>query len=389
MTRSPGTILEDAKRRPAGLDAGTGPGAGRFPARRAGAALLAAAAVAASFAAAAAQFPYRVLHRIPLGGAAPVQALVFGPGGKHFYAAAGDQLRSYDTASGEAGAVVKLPGAGVGLAAAARDGGVLYVATTKPARLVILALQPLRVASSVALRGGEPSSLLYDADADALYVESRAGHSVTRLDPKSGKSMGVAHLRGRLEQMAGNGRRMLYVANSAGDELEAIETGAMKRASAIPLTGCSAPTGLAMDAVGRRLFVACSNGQALVVDEDMGFTFIRLPIERAAGLRTVFALHPLGSGGWKGGAFIAGDGPALDAVRMMAFISYVGGGSLPVGGKCTALAIGPAAQQLVLALAPRGSTAGSAGSGAAAGPAGEAAGVELWMLGAANTGVSE
>jgi len=82
---------------------------------------------------------------------------------------------------------------------------------------------------------------------------------------------------------------------------------------------------------------------------------------------------------------MAGDGPALDAIQMMAFISYVGGGSLPLGGKCTALAISPAAQQLVLALAPRDSSAGSAGSGAAGG----ATGVELWMLGAANTGVSK
>jgi hypothetical protein len=360
----------------------------RFRAVRAGA-LLAAAALGVSCAAIAGEFPYRVLHRISLSGAAPVRALAFGPGGKHFYAAAGDELRSYDTASGEAGPVVKLPGVGVGLAAAARDGGMLYVVTRAPARLVMLALHPLRITSSAASRGGEPSALLYDSEADALYAESRAGHSVTRLDPKSGRSMGVAHLRGRLEQMAANGRGMLYVANAAGDELEAIETGAMKPAGAIPLTGCSAPTGLAMDTVGRRLFVACGNGQALVLDEDMGFTFVRLPIEQAADLRTVFALHPLGAGGWKGGAFMAGDGAALNGVRMMAFISYVGGGSLPIGGKCTALAVSPAAQELVLALAPRGPGARSARSGAAAaGSAGAAAGVELWMLGGANTGVS-
>lgn len=360
-----------------------------FRPARAGAVLLAVAAVAMSFAVVAAEFPYRVLHRIPLSGAARVQALVFGPDGKHFYAVAGDELRSYDTASGEAGPALKLPGAGVGLAAAARDGGALYVATRAPARLVMLTLHPLRITSSVALRGGEPSALLYDGDADALYAESRAGKSVRRLDPTSGKSMGVAHLRGRLEQMASNGRGMLYVANAAGDELEAIETGSMKPDGTIPLTGCNAPSGLAMDTVGRRLFVGCGNGQALVVDEDMGFTFIRLPIEPAAGLRTVFALHPLGSDGWKGGAFMAGAGGTLDAVRMMAFISYVGDGVLPIGGPCTALAVSPAARRLVLALAPRGPGARATASGSAAvGSAGEVAGVELWMLGGANAGVA-
>lgn len=325
-------------------------------------------------------FPYRLLRRIPLGGSAPVQALVFGPGGRHFYAAAGDELRSYDAASGRPGAVVKLPGVGVGLAAAAREGGVVYVATRAPARLLVLATQPLRITSSVALRGGEPSALLYDADADALYAESRAGHTVARLEPGSGKVLGIAHLRGRLEQMAANGRGMLYVANAADDELEAIETGGMSRAGAIPLPGCTAPTGLAVDTVGRRLFVSCGNGQALVVDEDMGFTFLRLPIDRATGLRAVFASHPLGPDGWKGGAFMAGDGPALDALRMDAFIRYVGGGRLPLGGRCTALALSPVAQRLVLAVRPRARAPGSAGSGAAD----ESAGVELWMLGGGN-----
>jgi DNA-binding beta-propeller fold protein YncE len=357
-----------------------------FRAARASAGLLAAVALGASFAAAAGALPYRVLHRISLSGAGPVQAVAFGPDGKHLYAAVGDQLRSYDTGSGQPGQTIRLPGVGVGLAA---DGGDLYVVTRAPARLVMLTLQPLRITSSVAVRGAEPSALLYDSDADALYVESRAGDSVARLDPKSGKTLGVAHLHGRLEQMAANGRGTLYVANTADNELEAIETDKMTRSGAIPLSGCSAPTGLAIDTVGRRLFVACGNGQALVVDEDMGFPFVRLPIEQAAGLQTVFALHPFGSDGWKGGAFIAGDGPAVDAIQMKAFISYVGGGSLPLGGRCTALAVSPAARQLVLALAPRATGAGSAGAGPAAdGSRSEASGVELWVLGGGNRGVS-
>jgi DNA-binding beta-propeller fold protein YncE len=348
------------------------------------AALLAAAALAASCAASAGAIPYRVLHRIALRGAAPVRALAFGPGGKHLYATVGGELRSYDPVSGRPGPVVELPGVGVGLAAAARDGGVLYVATRAPARLLILTQHPLRAISSVALRGGEPAALLYDAEADALYAESRAGGSVSRLDPQSGRTLGVAHLQGRLEQMAANGRGMLYVANAAADELEAIETDKMRRAGAIPLSGCTAPTGLAMDAVGRRLFVACANGQALVIDEDMGFTFVRLPIERATSLRAVFALHPLGPGGWKGGAFMAGDGPVLAALQMKAFISYADGGSLALGARCTALAVSPAARQLVLALSPR-----AAGAGAAAGPDSGTGGadVELLVLGGANEGV--
>jgi len=321
-------------------------------AARAAAILIAAATLGPSLAAAG-TFPYRVLHRISLRAADTVPAVAFGPGGKHFYAAAGEALRSYDAVSAQPGPVMKLPGAASAIAASTRDGGVLYVATRAPARLLIVTVDPLRVRSSVGLRGGEPSALLYDDAADALYVESQAGRAVTRLDPKTGGSLGTLRLTGRPTQMAGNGRGTLYVADAAGDDLEVIAGATMKRLGAIPLSRCTAPTGLAADAVGRRLFVACGNGVALVVDEEMGFAFERLPIERASDLRLVFALHPLGAGGWKGGAFMAGDGPALDAIQMKAFISYADGGSLPLDGRCTALAVSAAARRLVLALAPR------------------------------------
>ena len=352
---------------------------------RAGAILLMASALGASLGAAAGELPIRVLQRIHLEGATPVQAIAFGPGGKRLYAAVGGELRTYDAVSGGAGPVVRLPGVAVGLAAAARDRGTLYVATRSPARLLVLALRPLRITSSVAIGGGEPSALLYDSETDALFAESGAGRSVTRLDPATAKALGVVHLPGRLEQMASNGRGALYVANAADDELEAIDTGNMRRTGAIPLAGCTAPSGLAMDKVGRRLFVACGNGQALVIDEDMGFTFERLPIEHAASLRTVFTLRPLGADGWKGAAFIGGDGAALDAIQMKAFISYVGGGSLPLDGRCTALAVSAAARKLALALALRTAGAGGSGAGGSGAPP---AGVELWLLGSANERVS-
>lgn len=352
----------------------------RFRAPRAGAVVLAAAALCASFDAAAAQFPYRVLHRISVSGDAPVQALAFGPDARHVYAAVGAELLSYDAASGESGTRVKLPGVGVGLAATGGKGGVLYVVTRTPARLLILGVRPLRIISSVPLPGAEPSELLYDADTDSLFVASRGGNSIARLDPKSGKTLHTVHLHGRLEQMAANGRGILYAANAADDQLEVIETARMRRVGAIPLSGCSAPSGLAMDEVGRRLFVACGNGQAQVIDEEMGFPFVRLPVSRGADLRMVFAMHPLGADGWKGGAFVAGDSSGLDAIQMKAFISYGAGGSLPLAGPCTALAVSAPARRLVLALRPRAAAVGARASSAAAGSAREVSGVELVML---------
>lgn len=319
----------------------------------AGALTVAAAAMAVSFPAAGGTLPLGVVHRIELAGGSPVAALAFSPDGKLAYAAAGDEVRSFAVATGAPAAVVKVPGGVVGLATSADAGGSLYAAVGTPARLLILSVQPLHIRASDRLRAGTPSGLLYEAGEHAIYVESRSGHSVARLDSQDGKAIAVAHLEGDLSQMAGDGHGTLYVADAARDAIDVIATGKMTFSGAIPTPNCHAPTGIDFDPVGRRLFVACGNGTALVIDTDMGFAFEQLPIQKGTALRTAFALHPTGPGGWKGGAFIAGDGPVLDGIRMNAFISYTSGGSLPLSGRATALAVSPAAGQLWIALAPR------------------------------------
>ncbi|HEY7890213.1 MAG TPA: hypothetical protein VIC29_18480 [Steroidobacteraceae bacterium] len=312
----------------------------------------AAAAVAAGFPAAAGTLPFAITHRIEVTGGSPIAALAFAPDGRQAYAAAGDELRSFDVATGEPGAVVQARGQLVGLATSSEGGGSLYAAVRAPARLLVLSLHPLRIRADDPIRSGAPSALLYELGEHALYVESRSGHSVARLDSGDGKTIGVARLQGDLAQMAGDGRGTLYVANPAGDTIDVIATDKMRFTGAIPTPNCHAPTGLDLDPVGRRLFVACGNGTALVIDTDMGFAFEQLPIQKGAPLRTVFTFHPGGPNGWKGGAFIAGDGPVLDAIRMNAFISYTSAGSMPLSGPATALAVSPAGGQLWIALAP-------------------------------------
>ncbi|HEX8757150.1 MAG TPA: YncE family protein [Steroidobacteraceae bacterium] len=335
--------------------------------------------MAVSVPAVAGALPFGIAHRIELAGGSPVAALAFAADGKLAYAAAGDELQGFEVATGAPAALVKSPGTVVALASSPEAGGTLYAAVGTPARLLFLSQRPLRVRSSVAVRGGPPSGLLYEPGEHALYVESRVGRSVTRLDSRSGKAIAVAHLQGAPAQMAGDGRGTLYVANTATDAIDVIDTDKMMGIGAIPTPDCHAPTGLAVDPVGRRLFVACGNGTALVIDTDMGFAFEQLPIQKAQAQRTVFAFHPGGPGGWKGGAFIAGDGPGLDAIRMNAFISYASGGSMPLSGRVTAMAVSPSAEQLWIAIAPREGS-GATGSAAAVGESRQESAVHILAL---------
>lgn len=346
---------------------------GRTRVAGASALVLAAAALAVNVPAVGGALPFTVVHRIALADSPPIGSLAFAPDGKLAYAAAGDALRSFEVATGASADVIKLPGQVVGLAASSDQGGTLYVAVRAPAQLMFLDMHPLRIRAAVPIRGGAPSALLFESGEHSLYVESRSGHAVTRVDSGNGKTIAVSRLQGDLEQMAGDGRGTVYVANSSSDAIDVLATGTMTSLGGIPTPDCRAPTGLDLDPVGRRLFVACGNGTALVIDTDMGFAFEQLPIQKGMGLRTVFAFHPGGPAGWKGGAFIAGDGPELDAIRMNAFISYTGAGAIPLPGRATALAVSPAARETWIALAP-------ADGAAPADVARQSAGVQILAL---------
>ncbi len=321
---------------------------------RRGAVLAGLAALTGVLSASASTSPVQVLQRVAVGGTGQVRALAAGPDAKHVYAAVGEEIRSFDD-RGRAASNVKLSGVVTGLAAGAGD--TLYAVVKAPARLVILGVRPLHVVTSVALHAGAPSGVLFDSIANQLFVASRAGHSVTRLEPRTGKRLGVARMPGMLAQMAANGRGTLYVANSARDSLDVVSADKMALSGEIPLPGCRAPSGLAMDPMGRRLFVGCGNGHALIVDADLGFTFLKLPIQQSDALQLAFAFHPLGPSGWKGGTFIAG-GEELDAIRMYAFVHYANGGKLALPGTVSALALSPPAGELWLAIAPAADAGG-------------------------------
>ena len=110
-----------------------------------------------------------------------------------------------------------------------------------------------------------------------------------------------------------------------------------------------------MDPVARRLFVSCGNGEALILDTDMGFISVCLPVAHGTGGHTAFAFHPFGPAGWKASAFFTGRSGVLDAIRMNAFVRCAGVTPLALEGASTALTPDPTTAQFRLAVVPHGS----------------------------------
>jgi len=253
---------------------------------RAAALVLALLGLGVSVPVCAGAFPLQVLRRVPVAAPGTPRALVFAPDGKRAYLAVGRR---------------ELPGRVVDLASAA-GGDRAYAALRDPAAIAVLSLQPLRVLRTWRLPVA-PSALLAGAGGHALYVESAASDRVLELDAASGRTLGSTHLDGQLQQMAANGYGHLFIAVADRDVVDVIDTRTLRLAGTFPVP-CRAPTGLAMDPVGRRLFVSCAGGGVAVIDTDIGYTFQQLPAA-AGSARALFVFHPDGKAGWKGAAFFA------------------------------------------------------------------------------------
>ncbi|MGH8190795.1 MAG: YncE family protein [Rhodanobacteraceae bacterium] len=303
---------------------------------------------------------------------APVRALAFGSGGARMYIAAGSDLRAYDSASGGLLATLKLPGSVADMTVDKTD-SIGFAAVSSPRRLIFFQLHPLRIVRSVTLTDGAPSALLYDAAAHVVFVESAHSGALTEFDAASGRRLAALKLPGTLRQMAVNDRGTLYVANAARNGIDVIDVKQMKYLGAIPLRGCSGPTGLAMDPVGRRLFVSCTDGMRAIVDADMGFTFERLPSLLRGSSRMLFAFHPFGTHGWKGAAISCGANDRLALIKMEAFVKYTAAGDFSLQGHCGAMALDNHTHQLWLAV----------GSKLAQAPRSNGLSVKLWTLGPA------
>lgn len=290
-----------------------------------------------------------VAHKFDIEVNAPVRAMAFDAKNAHLYVAAGRELHDYDVATGASVGTLTLPGPVIDIVTNASE-STGYAVVGSPAKLITFGLHPLKVERSTVLADGAPSALLYDPVVHAVFVESTAASTLSKFDAGTGRRVGSLSLPGKLRQMVINDRGTLYVDDQAHDAIDVVDEAHTTLMGAIPVTGCNGPTGLAMDPVGRRLFVGCEDGMRLIVDADLGFTFERLPSSVSGPSRMLFTFRPGGFEGWKGATVSVGTNNRVAIIQMKAFVKYSTAGDVSLPGAYEAMALDKNTHQIWLAL---------------------------------------
>lgn len=231
-------------------------------------------------AAAATPKPYRVVSTCQIGGTGGYDYVCVDPDAHRLYVAHATRVEVLDSDSGrkvgEIGPTVHAHG--IALAPAFHHG---FITNGDNNTVTVFDLATLAVIRSVALPGKNPDNIVYDPDSQHVFVAEGASGDLAVLDPATGALITDLPLGGHLEAMACNGYGTLWLCAEDLNLLHVVDTHAIKAEGDIPVAPGTAPTAIALDPTGRRLWVACGNQKIVCIDGDNGMAVASFPIGKA------------------------------------------------------------------------------------------------------------
>ncbi|MDP9086855.1 MAG: YncE family protein [Pseudomonadota bacterium] len=243
--------------------------------------LIATAAVTAIAPAALAAPSYSVTKVVPLGAPDRWDYVVFDPGSGRVYVAHGDQVAVVDAHSGKViGRISGIVGGTHGIAIS-KGTGRGFTDDGENGKTVAFDLKTLKIIKQIP--AGE--------DADATYTDKLTGHvfvvegdpgTITVVNPRSVAAITTIKVGEKLEYATGDDNGSVFVAGNGTGDVVRIDAKSNAVTAHWATPECKGPHGLAIDKIGRRLFMGCVNNVMMVVDANSGKIITKLPIGRGS-----------------------------------------------------------------------------------------------------------
>ena len=242
--------------------------------------LLAAAAVAlpaTQFAPAQQPAELKLLKPFQVGGAGGWDFPLVDSAGRRLYIARatrvmvldldkGTLLGEVDGVTGAHGVAI-VPDRNLGFATAGKDNAV-----------VVFDLKTLKTGRKIPTGNG-PDAILYDPASQKVFAFCHKDGTVTVIDPANLEKAPVSiAVGGALEVGVADGAGRVFVNVEDKSECVAIDSKQLKVLARWTLGTATAPTGLAIDTVRKRLFVGCGSKHMVVLDSDSGKLLATSPI---------------------------------------------------------------------------------------------------------------
>jgi YVTN family beta-propeller protein len=233
-----------------------------------------------SSAAAAQSTPsYEITKSVSLGAPDRWDYVVFDPPSHRVYVAHGDRVTVVDGHDGAiVGQIEGFAGGTHGIAIS-RASGRGYTDDGRAGEAGSFDLQTLKPEKRIKA-GADADAVVFDSSSGHVFVINGDTGTVTVIDPGTDRAVATIDAGDKLEFAVGGGDGKLYVNSVEKQQIVRIDTRTNQVDARWPISDCSRPHGLAIDAATHRLFASCVNSLLVVVNADTGGVVASLPIGR-------------------------------------------------------------------------------------------------------------
>jgi len=221
---------------------------------------------------------YTVSQSWRLGGEGGWDYLALEASGARLFVSRGDRVEVVETVSGKlAGTILHTTGVhGIAFAPAHKRG---FTSNGRADTVTVFELDTLRVVQEVAVSGKKPDAILYEPQHDHIITANGESANLSVIDADTLKVEASVPLPGPPEFMATDAAGTVFV-NIETDpgKLVAVDAKSLSVKATWTLTGCTDPTGLALDSAHHRLFSVCGNQVMAVTDSLSGKQVARIVI---------------------------------------------------------------------------------------------------------------
>lgn len=281
--------------------------------------------------------PYHLIQTFDVGGEGGWDLLAVDPESHRLYVPRGNRVMVIDTDSGKA--VGEIPGTdgvhGVALAHALGKG---FTSNGKAGTVTMFDLKTLKVVQTVKA-GENPDAIIFEPVNQVVLCFNGRSNDATVVKAQDGSVIGAIAVGGKPELAVSDRDGKVFVNLEDKSEVVKLDVKALKVEARYPLAPGEEPTGLAIDPAHHRLFAACGNEKAVVLDSNTG---------------KVIASPAIGKGvdgadfDPAGGFALTSNGDGTLSVIAAKGDSYVVVQNLPTGQRARTLAIDPKARRIYL-----------------------------------------
>jgi len=294
---------------------------------------------------------FKVARQFPVPGDGGFDYIVFDGSSNRLYVSHGTKVDVLDAASGAVlGKVEDTPGVhGIAIVAKLHRG---FATNGGDATVSVFDTNTFRTLKKIPVAKG-PDFVFYDPHTGRVLVCHGDAAQITAIDPVKQVVVGKIDLGGGAEAAVVGGTGAGFVNLEEAATVVRFDPLHLTARERWPITGCSTPTGLAMDTKNARLFIGCRSRVLAVMDANNGKVVATLPI----GERVDAVVFDASSGL----IFTSNGGGTISVIRQKSANSYESAGEITTQPSAKTMAFDPATKRLFLSAAEMEPAAATSG----------------------------